>query len=55
MVQPWPRIADEQKSQKVQCQLRDALFEANESGKMDKILEETLGSFWDLGGGCGKD
>ena len=38
-----PRISGEQKTQKVQGELRDALFEANESGKMKQILDETLG------------
>ncbi len=37
------RMAAEKREQQVQGELRDALFEANESGKMAKILDEKLG------------
>ena len=37
------RMAAEKRGQQVQGELRDALFEANESGKMAQILDEKLG------------
>lgn len=37
------RMAAEKREQQVQGELRDALFEANESGKMAQILDEKLG------------
>ena len=36
-------MAAEKREQQVQGELRDALFEANESGKMAQILDEKLG------------
>lgn len=36
-------MAAEKRGQQVQGELRDALFEANESGKMAQILDEKLG------------
>lgn len=37
------RMAAEKREQQAQGELRDALFAANESGKMAQILDEKLG------------
>lgn len=37
-------------AERLKGQLRDSLMDANESGKMTKVLAEPLGASWDVRG-----